>query len=65
MIAPSLPPKHETSVTAPLVVTVNNGSVITSESANVQLLLSVTVNTYVPADNPVALAPVPPEGLQL
>ncbi len=41
------------------------GWVMMTDDEYTQLLLSVTVKVYEPADKPEAVEPVPPEGLQL
>ena len=60
--APFEPPKHETFVWDAGVKEIAVGCVIVAEAVAVQLFASVTVTVYVPAANPEALMPNPPEG---
>ena len=61
---PVFPPPHFTGVFDTFTSS-TGGCVIVVEALCEQPLASVTVSVYVPADKPVALALVPPEGVQL
>ena len=58
-------PKQPTWLTLLTPATKGAGWVRVTVSTRVQPLASVTVQEYVPAVRPVAVAPVPPLGLQL
>jgi hypothetical protein len=62
--APFEPPKQLTLVCAEAVIEIADGAVIVNACVVVQLLASVTVTVYVPAASPVAVAAVPPVGVQ-
>ena len=61
---PVVPPKHATWVTLLTPETSALGWVRVTIFNWVQPLASVMVQVYVPAVNPLAVAPIPPEGLQ-
>jgi hypothetical protein len=58
---PLLPPKHETFVCDPVVVSAG-GCVIVAVAVAVAPIESVTVTVYEPAQRPVVVDPVPPLG---
>ncbi|MNT53061.1 hypothetical protein D3C72_1901290 [compost metagenome] len=62
---PVAEPLHAIFVCALAVATKAAGSVIVKLWVSVHPFASVTVTVYVPAESPVAVAPVPPLGAQL
>ena len=62
---PFVPPKQETFVVAVIFAVTCVGCEIVVVAVCVHPPASVTSTVYVPTPNPVAVAPVPPEGVQL
>ena len=63
--APLFPALQETFVCETAFTTIAVGCVIVNDLEAVQRFASVTVQVYVPAIKPVAVIPVPPDGVQL
>ena len=61
-IEPSLVPKHEALVIDMIESLMAAGWVIVTVTVVVHPLLSVTVHVYVPAERPLAVAALPPDG---